>query len=143
MLARATLRALMRPALGDVLVSQRDIETRIAELGRQISADYAGKTLTVMGILKSSFVFVADLVRQISDEIPVEVDFMAVSSYGNSTSSSGTIRVEKDAEVEIGGRDIVIVEDIVDTGLTLLHVHNILSSRGANSIRVATLLEKP
>ena len=133
----------MKTALGTVLVSHQDIQHRIAELGRQISSDYAGRTLTVIGILKGSFVFVADLVRQISPEISVEIDFMSVSSYGDSTSSSGTVTVEKDAEVEIDGRDIIIVEDIVDTGLTLLHVHNILSQRGARSLRVATLLEKP
>jgi hypoxanthine phosphoribosyltransferase len=133
----------MKTALGTVLLSPQEIQRRIAELGKQISADYAGRTVTVIGILKGSFLFVADLVRQISPEVPVEIDFMAVSSYGNSTSSSGTIRVEKDTEVEIAGRDLIIVEDIVDTGLTLLHVHNILSERGPGSIRVATLLEKP
>jgi hypoxanthine phosphoribosyltransferase len=133
----------MKTALGDVLVSHEEIQRRIVELGRQISTDYSGQSLTVIGILKGSFIFVADLVRQISPEIPLEMDFMAVSSYGDSTSSSGTIRVEKDAEVEIDGRNIIIVEDIVDTGLTLLHVHNILSQRGARSLKVATLLEKP
>jgi hypoxanthine phosphoribosyltransferase len=133
----------MKAAAGTVLYSHQDIQRRIAELGKQISSDYAGRELTVIGILKGSFVFVADLVRQINSEIPVEVDFMSVSSYGDSTSSSGTIRVEKDAEVEIAGRDIIIVEDIVDTGLTLRHVYNILSERGANTLRVATLLEKP
>ena len=133
----------MKPAVGAILVSQEAIQKRIGELGNAISADYYGKTLTLMGVLKGSFVFVADLARQIDVKIPLEVDFMAVSSYGDSTSSSGTIRVDKDAEVEITGRDVVIVEDIVDTGLTLMHVHNILASRGANSIRVATLLEKP
>ena len=133
----------MKTGAGAVLVSRPDIQRRITELGGQISSDYAGRALTVIGILKGSFIFVADLVRQISPEIPVEVDFMSVSSYGNSTSSSGTVRVEYDAEVEIAGRDVIIVEDIVDTGLTLLHVHNILSERGANSLKVATLLEKP
>ena len=133
----------MKTAVGAVLVSHQDIQKRIGELGTQISSDYAGRTLTVIGILKGSFVFVADLVRQISPDIPVEVDFMAVSSYGDATASSGTVSIEKDAEVAIDGRDIIIVEDIVDTGLTLFHVHNILSQRGARSLRVVTLLEKP
>ncbi len=132
-----------KPSVGEVLVSHQDIQRRISELGRQISSDYVGRTVTVIGILKGCFVFVADLVRQISPEIPVEVDFMSVSSYGNGTESSGAVRIEKDVEVEVEGRDIIIVEDIVDTGLTLLHVHRILAARGANSLRVATLLVKP
>jgi hypoxanthine phosphoribosyltransferase len=126
-----------------VLISSDKIRERIAELGRQISSDYSGKTLTIIAILKGSFVFLADLARQISPEIPVEVDFIAASSYGDGTSSSGTVHIEKDVEVAIEGKDIVIVEDIVDTGLTLLNVYNILEGRGASSIRVATLLHKP
>jgi len=133
----------MKTAVGTVLYSHEDIQRRIAELGKEISSDYAGRELTVIGILKGSFVFVADLIRQINSEIPIEVDFMSVSSYGDSTCSSGTIRVEKDTELQIAGRDIIIVEDIVDTGLTLRHVYNILSERGAKTLRVATLLEKP
>jgi hypoxanthine phosphoribosyltransferase len=133
----------MAMVLGTVLVSQEQIQRRVMELGRQISQDYAGKKITIVAILKGSFIFVADLIRHISPEVPVEIDFMGVSSYGNDTSSSGTIVIEKDAEVEIQGRDIIIVEDIVDTGLTLTHVYRILMDRGAHSIKTATLLEKP
>jgi hypoxanthine phosphoribosyltransferase len=133
----------MKSALGTVLISEEDIRRRITEIGRQISKDYVGRTVTLVGILKGSFVFLADMIRAISPEIPVEVDFMAVSSYGDATKTSGTVHIEKDVGIPVDGKDIIIVEDIVDTGLTLLHVHNILSARGARSIRVAALLEKP
>jgi hypoxanthine phosphoribosyltransferase len=133
----------MKSALGTVLISEEDIRRRITEIGRQISKDYAGRAVTLIGILKGSFIFLADVIRAISPEIPVEVDFMAVSSYGDATTTSGTVHIEKDVGISIDGKDIIIVEDIVDTGLTLLHVYNILSSRGVRSIRVATLLEKP
>jgi hypoxanthine phosphoribosyltransferase len=133
----------MKAALGSVLISQDEIRCRISEIGRQISEDYAGRTVTLVGILKGSFIFLADMIRAISPDIPVEVDFIAVSSYGDATTTSGTIHIEKDLAISIDGKDVIIVEDIVDTGLTLLHVYNILSARGAGSIRVATLLEKP
>ena len=126
-----------------VLISSDRIHTRITELGRAISADYLGQAVTIVGILKGSFIFVADLARQISPEVPVEIDFMSVSSYGNGASSSGTVHVEKDLEVSVNQKHVIIVEDIVDTGLTLMNVHNILTGRGAASIRVATLLHKP
>src|SRR5688500_14984132 len=128
----------MKTALGTGLISQEDIRRRIVEIGKQISKDYAGQSGTVVGILKGSFIFLADLIRAISTEIPVEVDFMSVSSYGDSTTTSGTVHIEKDLGISIDGKDIIIVEDIVDTGLTVLHVHNILSGRGARSLRVAT-----
>jgi hypoxanthine phosphoribosyltransferase len=134
--------AVMR-APGRTLVSGEDIHRRTVEMGEQISRDYEGSSITMIGILKGSFVFMADLTRQIRPEVPLEVDFMSVSSYGTGTSSSGTIVVEKDVEVTINGRNIIIVEDIVDSGLTLTHVHRILAEKGARSIRVATLLEKP
>jgi hypoxanthine phosphoribosyltransferase len=139
---QAKLLAVMR-APGRTLVSSEDIQRRTMELGGRISEDYAGSSVTLIGILKGSFIFLADLIRNIRPEVPVEVDFMSVTSYGDGTTSSGTIVVEKDVEVTIDGRDIIIVEDIVDTGLTLTHVHRILAERGARSIRVATLLEKP
>lgn len=125
------------------MITEKDIRSRIAEMGRQISGDYAGRTLTVIGILKGSFVFLADLIRTMHPELRVEVDFMSVSSYGDSTTTLGTVHIEKDVSVSIEGKDVLIVEDIVDTGLTLFHVYNILSARGAQSLRVAALLEKP
>src|SRR5216117_2208672 len=133
----------MKTALGTILITEQEIRRRIAELGRQISNDYLKTPVTLVGILKGSFVFLADLIRAISLETPVEVDFMSVSSYGDATTTSGTIHIEKDLAIPIDGKDVIIVEDIVDTGLTLLHVYNILSARGARSLRVATLLEKP
>src|SRR4030095_11766228 len=96
-----------------------------------------------VGILKGSFIFLSDLIRSLSPDVPVEVDFMAVSSYGDATTTSGTVHIEKDLSILIEGKDMIIVEDIVDSGLPLLHVYNILSGRGARSLRVATLLEKP
>src|SRR4051794_2983586 len=103
----------MAKVLGKTIVGQEEIQRRTAELGRQISQDYSGSSVTLVGILKGSFVFLADIIRHIIPEIPVEVDFMSVSSYGNGTMSSGTIVIEKDIEVKIDGRDIIIVEDIV------------------------------
>src|SRR5215510_7408453 len=133
----------MKTALGTVLITEDEIQRRITELGRQITNDYASGAVTLVGILKGSFVFLADLIRAVSPEIRLEVDFMSVSSYGDSTTTSGTVHIEKDLGIAIEGKDIIIVEDIVDSGLTLLHVYNILSGRGARSLRVATLLEKP
>src|SRR5216684_2683491 len=133
----------MKTALGTVLITEDEIRRRIAEIGEQISRDYAGRSVTLVGILKGSFIFLADLIRSISLEIPMEVDFMSVSSYGDATTTSGTVHIEKDLGIPVNGKDVIIVEDIVDSGLTLLHVYNILSGRGARSLRVATLLEKP
>jgi len=133
----------MQTALGTVLITEEEIRRRIADLGLQISKDFAGGSVTLVGILKGSFIFLADLIRAIAQDIPVEVDFMSVSSYGDATTTSGTIHIEKDLGISIEAKDVIIVEDIVDTGLTLLHVYNILSARGARSLRVATLLEKP
>ena len=133
----------MKAAVSTVLITEEEIRKRITELGRQISSDYSGGTITIVAILKGSFVFLADLIRTISPELTVEVDFMSVSSYGDATTTSGTVHIEKDLSVSVDGKDVIIVEDIVDTGLTLLHVYNILSARGARSLRVATLLEKP
>ena len=133
----------MKTALGTVLITEEEIRRRIADLGLQISKDFAGRSVTLVGILKGSFIFLADLIRAIAQDIPVEVDFMSVSSYGDATTTSGTIHIEKDLGISIEAKDVIIVEDIVDTGLTLLHVYNILSARGARSLRVATLLEKP
>ena len=126
-----------------VLITEEEIRKRITDLAQQISTDYYGRAVTVVAILKGSFVFLADLIRAISPEIPMEVDFMSVSSYGDATTTSGTVHIEKDLGISVDGKDVIIIEDIVDTGLTLFHVYNILSARGARSLRVATLLQKP
>ena len=133
----------MKTALGTVLITEEEIRRRVTEIGRQISKDYAGRSVTMVGILKGCFVFLADVIRAISPEVPVEVDFMSVSSYGDTTTTSGTVHIEKDLGISIEGKHVIIVEDIVDSGLTLLHVYNICSARGTQSLRVATLLEKP
>src|SRR5580698_8537540 len=112
----------MKRVPGAALISTEQIRCRIEEMGRQISQDYAGKSVTVVAILKGSFIFLSDLIRQIDPEIDVEVDFMSVSSYGNGTKSSGTVHVDRDIEVTVDGHDVIIVEDIVDTGLTLNQV---------------------
>ena len=125
----------------DVLIPHAQIQARVAELGAQISADYSGKDLTVIGILKGSVLFMADLIRAIS--MPLAIDFMAVTSYGASTTSSGNVRILKDLDSSITGRHLLIVEDIIDSGLTMQYLLNNLASRGAASLRVCTLLAKP
>src|SRR5262245_13135734 len=107
----------MKTAPGTILITEDEIRSRIAELGRQISRDCTDGAVTFVGILKGSFIFLADLIRSIPSEIRVEVDFMAVSSYGDATTTSGTVHIEKDLGISIEGKDIIIVEDIVDTGL--------------------------
>ena len=128
-------------AIGEVLVAEDELARRIAELGAEVSRDYAGKDLILLGILKGAVLFLSDLLRHI--EIPAEVDFMAVSSYGSATKSSGVVQILKDLEEPIQGRDVLIVEDIVDTGLTLRYLLGILEDRGPRSIEVCTLLSKP
>ena len=125
----------------DVLITREQIQARVGELGAQISADYSGKDLTVIGILKGSVLFMADLIRAIS--MPLAIDFMAVTSYGASTTSSGNVRILKDLDSSITGRHLLIVEDIIDSGLTMQYLLNNLASRGAASLRVCTLLDKP
>src|SRR5262249_18239211 len=119
---RATLTPLMKAAANSVLLSERQVQDRVAELAGRISIDYAGRALTVIGILKGSFIFVADLIRRIDTSVPLELDFIAVASYGASTTSSGTVRLITDITIGIEGKDILLVEDIVDSGRTLTYV---------------------
>ena len=132
----------MKSAEYSVLISELEIQRRVAEMGKQISDDYKGQSLTVIGVLKGSFIFIADLIRSIDPSVPVEVDFMSVSSYGNSTISSGQLRIEQDLESAVEGKDILLVEDIVDSGLTLHAVKELIMSRKPRSLRIAALLEK-
>lgn len=125
----------------EILYSADEIKARVAELGEQISRDYAGKDLVLVGVLKGSVVFLADLMREI--DLKLAIDFMAVSSYKDATVSSGDVEILKDLTNPIRGKDVVVCEDIVDTGLTLFRLMEILGSRGANSLRIATLLDKP
>ncbi len=125
----------------EVLFSEQQINDRIRELGAEITSDYAGKELVLVGVLKGSCVFLADLMRQI--DLPLTIDFMSVSSYKDGTSSSGDVEILKDLSNPIRDKHVLIVEDIVDTGLTLTRLIEILGSRGAASIKIATFLDKP
>ena len=125
----------------EVLLTEDQIRARIAEVGKQITEDYRGKDLLVIGVLKGAWVYLADLFREIDNN--AEVDFMSVSSYGGGTVSSGSLTIVKDLSVDCNGRDVLIVEDIVDSGNTLFYLGKYLMGRGASSIRIATLLDKP
>lgn len=131
----------MKKDIKEVLLTKEEIAARVEEIGQQISKDYKDKELLLIGVLKGAFVFLGDLIRHI--DIPVQIDFMAVSSYGSSTESSGVVRILKDLEATIEGKDILIVEDIIDTGLTLNYLVGNLESRGAKSVSICTLLDKP
>lgn len=124
-----------------VLISKDELEAKVKELGQMITRDYKGKDLMVVGVLKGCVLFLSDLIREI--DLPLTMDFMVVSSYGSSTKSSGVVRIIKDLEKDIAGKDVLIVEDIVDTGLTLNYLIDYLKSRNANSVKICTLLEKP
>lgn len=131
----------MKNDIKEVLLTKEEIAARVKEIGNQIAKDYEGKDLLLIGVLKGAFIFLGDLIRSI--DIPAKVDFMAVSSYGSSTESSGVVRILKDLEATVEGKDILIVEDIIDTGLTLNYLIGNLKSRGANSVSICTLLDKP
>lgn len=123
------------------LLSEEEIHAKVREMGKQLSADYQGRNLLLVTVLKGAVVFLADLLREIT--VPCEIDFMVVSSYGSGIQSSGVVKIVKDLDVPIAGRDILIVEDILDSGLTLAYLKELLESRGPKSIRIATLLDKP
>jgi len=125
----------------EVLLSAQQIASRIQNLGKRITLDYQNKPLILIGILKGSFIFLADLVRYI--DLPISVDFMALSSYGSSTKSSGVVRIIKDLDHSIEGHHVLVVEDIVDTGLTLNYIYGHVKSRGALSVKICSLLDKP
>ena len=128
-------------AVGEVLIDEPTLQTRIAELGEEISSDYAGKDLLLVGVLKGAVFFMADLMRSLT--VPCEVDFMAISSYGAETDSSGVVRILKDLDIPLQGRDVLIVEDIIDSGLTLSYLMRNLRARDPASLEVCALLTKP
>ncbi len=127
--------------VGEVIVPADDLQRRVIELGQQISRDYAERDLLLIGVLKGAIFFLSDLMRAI--DVPVEVDFMAVASYGSATKSSGVVRILKDLDAAIEGRDVLIVEDIVDSGLTLQYLLRNLGARDPASLEVCALLTKP
>jgi hypoxanthine phosphoribosyltransferase len=129
------------PAIGEILVQADDLQHRVRELGAEISRDYEGRNLVLVGVLKGAVFFLSDLMRHI--EIPCELDFMAVASYGSATDSSGVVRILKDLDAAIEGRDVLIVEDIVDSGLTLQYLLRSLGARNPATLEVCALLTKP
>ena len=126
------------PELGEVVVDAESLQAKVAELGAAITRDYQGRSPLLIGVLKGAAMFMADLARAIA--LPVEIDFMAVSSYGMSTKSSGVVRIVKDLDIDLTGRHVLIVEDIVDSGLTLSYLRKTLAARGAASLEVCALL---
>jgi hypoxanthine phosphoribosyltransferase len=126
---------------GHIVISEEDIRRRLKELGEAITRDYKGKDLVMVGVLKGAFVFLADLVREV--DLPLEVDFVAVSSYGHDTVTSGVVRIIRDLDLDISGRHVLLVEDIVDTGLTLRYLVDLLRAREPASLEVCALLNKP
>ena len=134
-------RELYKDLKDEILLDREQIAARVKEMGQQITKDFAGKDLVAICILKGASVFFVDLIREI--DLPMSVDFMAISSYGSATKSSGVVRILKDLDKPINGKDVLIVEDIVDSGMTLSFLKENLLSRGAKSLKIATLLDKP
>ncbi len=131
----------MKNDIERVLFSEAELKTRVAELGAQITADYQGKQPVIISVLRGSYIFMADLTRSI--DLPCTIDFMAVSSYGSGTTSSGQVRIVKDLSENIEGRDVLVVEDILDSGNTLSYLLKLLQARHVASVKLCTLLDKP
>ena len=127
--------------VSNTLISQEEIETKVIELAKKIEMDYKNQEVLIVGVLKGAFVFVSDLVRNIN--LDLSLDFIAVSSYGMSTESSGVVKINKDIEMDLSGKNVIIVEDIIDTGLTLKYIKDYLSGKNAKSVRICALLDKP
>ena len=125
----------------EVLISREKVEERISELAAMIEKDYAGKNLVCVGLLKGSVMFMSDLIKSIN--LDLRIDFMKVSSYGSGTNSTGVVKILKDVDLALTGKDVLIVEDIIDTGLTIVNVKDFLSKKNPNSVKVCTLLDKP
>ena len=128
-------------AVGEILIDEETLGARIAQLGAEVSADYQGRDLLLIGVLKGAVFFMADFMRQLT--VPCEVDFMAISSYGAATDSSGVVRILKDLDINIEGRHVIVVEDIIDSGLTLSYLMRNLESREPASLEICALLTKP
>jgi hypoxanthine phosphoribosyltransferase len=130
----------MHPDVSHIILQEDEIRAKIRELGQEITRDYAGESVLLVAVLRGAFLFIADLIREL--DVPAEVDFMAVSSYGSSTKSSGVVRILKDLDEIIEGRNVLVVEDILDTGLTLKYLLKNLASRKPKTLEVVTLLSK-
>jgi hypoxanthine phosphoribosyltransferase len=137
----AMTQAELEQGVGEILIDEETLRNRIVELGAEISADYAGRDLLLVGVLKGAVFFMADLMRELT--VPCEIDFMAISSYGAETDSSGVVRILKDLDINISGRDVLVVEDIIDSGLTLSYLMRNLRARKPASLEIAALLTKP
>ena len=131
----------LQQGVGEILVEADDLRRRVAELGDEVSRDYAGRDLLLIGVLKGAVFFMADLMRELA--VPCEIDFMAISSYGAATDSSGVVRILKDLDINIEGRDVLIVEDIIDSGLTLSYLMRNLEARQPATLEVCALMTKP
>ncbi|MGZ8783876.1 MAG: hypoxanthine phosphoribosyltransferase [Gaiellaceae bacterium] len=131
----------VKDAVGEILIEQEPLQARIAALGAEISSEYDGRDLLLVGVLKGAVFFMADLMRELT--IPCEIDFMAISSYGAATDSSGVVRILKDLDTNIAGRDVLVVEDIIDSGLTLSYLMRSLTARKPASLEICALLTKP
>ncbi len=131
----------MKNDIQSILVSEEELKRKVTEVGKRITEDYRGKELVIVGVLKGSVVFLADLIRCI--DLPLSIDFMAVSSYGSSTSSTGAVKILKDLDMPVEGKDVLIVEDILDSGMTLSYIMNLMVVKKTASIRLCTLLDKP
>jgi hypoxanthine phosphoribosyltransferase len=124
-----------------ILISEEELAAKVSEMGKKISEDYQGKNLLMVSVLKGSAVFMSDLMRAIT--IPVTIDFMAVSSYGSGVKTSGVVKIMKDLDIELAGYDLLIVEDILDSGMTLRYLKGVLTGREPRSVKIAALLDKP
>ena len=131
----------LEAGVGEILIEEGPLQARIDELGREVSADYEGRDLLLVGVLKGAVFFLADLMRRLT--VQCEIDFMAISSYGDRTDSSGVVRILKDLDASIAGRDVLVVEDIIDSGLTLSYLMRSLSARKPATLEVCALLTKP
>ncbi|MGO4369893.1 hypoxanthine phosphoribosyltransferase [Paenibacillus sp. 2TAB19] len=131
----------MRNDIQEVLYNAEQIQAKVKELGETLTRDFEGRNPLVICVLKGAFIFMSDLVKEI--DVPLEIDFMAVSSYGQSTKSSGVVKIIKDLDVSVEGRDVLIVEDIIDSGLTLSYLIDVLERRNAKSVTIVTLFDKP
>ncbi len=131
----------MSGEISDILITEDDLKARVAELAAEINSDYAGRPVVLVGILKGAFIFLSDLCRQLT--VPVSFDFMAVSSYGSGTKSCGVVRILKDLDTDITGKEVIIVEDIIDSGLTLNYLHKSLRARHPASLEICSLIRKP